>query len=343
MRSTALRMQHKVIQEGGVDARYSCFSWTVEGIDNDDIYSHKWNPPKEVRAAAYRLHSTQLAIEVGKKAISNWGGSPDNITHVIGVTTTGWDEPGLASKLIENLKLSPFTEKFELVFNGCFAGVTGLRVAKSLFQANPKAAILVVAVEVPTVHCNATSFDKSRVLGNLLFGDGAGGVVISDKGSWSMKDFGNYKIPGSARTLLMHESTTPDHGGFEMTLSKDLASNLKAAFTGTFGLTLLQKIISHCGMVKRPAFCVQPGGKRILSNVSQAVASLHLGTLPRENFDTMGEYGNMATVSIFAVLEQYLPKAEHDSVCLLAFGPGVTIEYGFLKRVSPLSKPTHKT
>ena len=46
------------------------------------------------------------------------------------------------------------------------------------------------------------------------------------------------------------------------------------------------------------------------------------------------EHGNVATVSIFQILHRMLPSTERDHVVVMAFGPGLTVEHGFLRRAA---------
>ena len=51
-----------------------------------------------------------------------------------------------------------------------------------------------------------------------------------------------------------------------------------------------------------------------------------------DSFETLYETGNMGSAAMLFVLARTLPTIIEDRVAALAFGPGVTIEWGLLAR-----------
>jgi alpha-pyrone synthase len=48
-----------------------------------------------------------------------------------------------------------------------------------------------------------------------------------------------------------------------------------------------------------------------------------------DSFATLGTYGNLGSTAILFVLDAVMKKAQTgDHIMTLAFGPGVTVEYG---------------
>ena len=85
----------------------------------------------EQRAALWNEIAPELSLQAAREALKNWkeGGAAD-ITHVVTTNTSGWREPGIAAHLIHSLGLSLDTQKCELNFNGCFCGMTCLRLVR---------------------------------------------------------------------------------------------------------------------------------------------------------------------------------------------------------------------
>ena len=77
---------------------------------------------------------------------------------------------------------------------------------------------------------------------------------------------------------------------------------------------------------------VHPGGPAILTAV-QSSLGLEYENL-KESWEVLKNYGNMASVTIWFVLQELMKNENKESQNLLAiaFGPGVTIEGALLKK-----------
>lgn len=82
-------------------------------------------------------------------------------------------------QLTKLLGLHPSVKRLILYQQGCFAGVTVLRLAKDLAANNKGAWVLVVCSEINAVMFRGPS-DKhlDSLLGQVLFGDGAAAVIV---------------------------------------------------------------------------------------------------------------------------------------------------------------------
>ena len=79
--------------------------------------------------------------------------------------------PGLEIWLIEQLNLSANIKRLAINFMGCYAGIIALRQADQICRADPQAEVLIVDVELCSLHFqNSTSPDL--MMANALFGDG---------------------------------------------------------------------------------------------------------------------------------------------------------------------------
>ena len=91
------------------------------------------------------------------------------------------------------------------------------------------------------------------------------------------------------------------------------------------------------GRTRRPAMAVHPGGPRILGAVKRSI-------LPRgwpkdalqHSESTFSRYGNLGSTASLVVLHDMLQDEnalkDHDDLGVMAFGPGVTVEYAVLRR-----------
>jgi len=129
-----------------------------------------------------------MAEEAAKEALQDWGGSLNDITHVIVVTCTNTANPGLDFMLYKRLGLQRNVQRTLLHGIGCAGGVAALRTANELLlgaaaQKKPGRA-LVVACELTTIFLRTEIADivreKQVNVGPTLFGDGAGALILSN-------------------------------------------------------------------------------------------------------------------------------------------------------------------
>ena len=74
--------------------------------------------------------------------------------------------------------MAPGIERVSVGFMGCYAAVNALRVAYHIVRSEPAARVLVVNLELCTLHLQETP-DLETVLAFMLFGDGATAALVS--------------------------------------------------------------------------------------------------------------------------------------------------------------------
>lgn len=129
-----------------------------------------------------------LSVAACRKAIAEWGGSLDEITHVVATTCTNSANPGFDHYVVKELGVNQSVEKVLLHGVGCSGGLAALRTAANLalgasFQKKP-ARILVLACEISSVLARSeleSIHQQQEVrIGLLLFSDCASCVVLSN-------------------------------------------------------------------------------------------------------------------------------------------------------------------
>ena len=130
----------------------------------------------------YQKHAIQLAKEACLKAISSSKVEKSEITHLIAVSCTGMYAPGLDIELIDQLGLITSTQRTSINFMGCYAAFNAMKVANSIIKANQDAKVLIVCVELCSIHLQEKTNDDN-LLANAIFGDGAAAMVLSGKAS----------------------------------------------------------------------------------------------------------------------------------------------------------------
>ncbi len=333
--SKPARLLKRIYAHSDIDTRHSVISDYADGKEGlflrKDLHSLK-NPSTRERNDRYREEARSLFSKVGSKAIEQ---APDverdDITHVITVSCTGFFAPGPDFYVVNDLSLASSVQRAHIGFMGCYAVFPALRLARSISMADPDAVILVVSVELCTLHIQPTE-EIDKIIATSVFADGAGAAVVS-----SRKPENQYR---ALRMDSFSTSISPDSedemawnigdNGFDMVLSTYVPRILEANVPGIVDALLSESEYAR-GDIDH--WAIHPGGKAILDKVSKSL-DLPTGALdgPR---DVLRNYGNMSSATIFFVLEKVLANQpdESDLVFALAFGPGLTVESAILSVV----------
>lgn len=155
----------------------------------DDPFVNRPNAPSITELNDFfQREGVRLSVEASKKAISEWGGSVDEITHVVSTTCTNSANPGFDHYVVKQLGIKAGVEKILLHGVGCSGGLGAIRTAANLalgssFRRKP-ARILVVACELSSllVRSELDSINKDQAvrIGVCLFSDCASACILSN-------------------------------------------------------------------------------------------------------------------------------------------------------------------
>jgi predicted naringenin-chalcone synthase len=282
-------------------------------------------PSTNSRMARYAAEAMPLARQACQNAIVDASIEPGDVTHIIVVTCTGFYSPGLDVELIEQLELNPETERVQVGFMGCHGAINGLRVARGLTAAQPDAKVLMVCVELCSLHYQY-GWDPDRVVSNAIFADGAAAVVLAADSTTS-KTSPTVVATGSKLVLNSKEAMTWRIGdsGFEMTLSAEVPGLIEAK--------LLDFITSWLGkqglkVSDIAGWAAHPGGPRILRAVE---TSLELSpTALACSRSVLADHGNMSSATMLFVLRRFMDSNVPRPWLMLGFGPGLEIEVALI-------------
>lgn len=250
------------------------------------------------------------------------------ITHLITVSCTGFSAPGFDIALQKHFNLSPGVERVHIGFMGCYAAFPALRTAAQILQTDAKAKVLVVALELCSLHLKL-DFERERQVANALFADGCAALVLQGQKPESSA----FRLNSTNSQLLQksEEDMAWNLGalGFDMRLSayvpKILDENIEAAIEETLGN-------AGVGKEEVKAFAFHPGGKAILDKLKSRLKLKDEQLSP--SYKVLQDYGNMSSPTVLFVLQQWLNRLKQgDKVYSAAFGPGLTIESAFLESV----------
>src|SRR5699024_5351411 len=171
----------------GIERRYSALDeWDPAPTDEEPLFFDRetgqfLNPTTGTRNQVYAREATELYIRSATEALAAAEGlGAADVTHVITVSCTGFFAPGPDYRIVRALDLDPSVERYHLGFMGCYAAFPALRQAQTICQADPEAVVLVVSVELCTLHVR-TSNDPDTIVGSSLFADGAAAAVVTGR------------------------------------------------------------------------------------------------------------------------------------------------------------------
>lgn len=278
------------------------------------------SPGTRVRNELYAEQAGRLYVDAARKACA--GIDTDRITHVVTVSCTGFFAPGPDFRIARDLGLRSGVQRFHLGFMGCYASIPALRLAKQLVDADPGAVVLVVSVELCTLHVRSSS-DPDQIVAASIFADGAAAAVVAGRpegrGGCSLDAFETVITPVGEADMAW----TIGDEGFTMVLSsyvpKIIDTHIESA---------LEPLLEG-GAAEIEHWAIHPGGRSILDRVESTLGLSESQLVPSR--DTLREYGNMSSATVLFVLRHILgTAAPGERICAMAFGPGLTVESALL-------------
>lgn len=320
--------RHTVIEELSPAAR----------IDEPLFYDRETgllgSPGTKARNDIYVREASRLFVEVARRALD---ADPDivaaDVTHVITASCTGFHAPGPDYEIVRGLGLSDSVQRYHLGFMGCYASMPALRAASQFCAADPDAVVLVVSVELCTVHLRSSD-DPDLIVANSLFADGAAAGIVTARDLATPTPA--VRLDGFHTAIAAEGEkdmawTIGDHG-FEMILSTAVPQIIGETIIGAIRPLYAREgelaAAFDDGRVGERVehWAIHPGGRSILDRVQER---LHLSdTQMRPARETLREYGNMSSATILFVIKRILDEGAEDGsrVAAMAFGPGLTAE-----------------
>ncbi len=277
-------------------------------------YYYDRMPTTADRMATYAVEAPNLAIRAIERLSEK---APlDDITHLVVASCTGFVAPGIDQIIARELGLPGTVERTLIGFMGCYAAVAALRTAHHIARSDPRARILVVAVELSTLHLQDVD-SLEPLLAMLQFGDGAAAAIVSsDPEGIAVDDFFSATLPDSDELIRW----TIGDSGFVMHLSGEVPGRIAEALSNA---EFRSAILNGRNADDIAAWAIHAGGRSILDAVEKGL-SLVQGKLA-EARAVLAENGNMSSATLMFVLERLMAQRQ-DSGIALAFGPGLAAE-----------------
>ncbi|MER7521421.1 type III polyketide synthase [Microbacterium oxydans] len=301
-------------------------------------------PGTKARNDFYTREATVLFVEAARRAIdADPDLRPADVTHVITVSCTGFHAPGPEYEIVRALGLSDAVQRFHFGFMGCYASMPALRAASQFCAADENAVVLVVSVELCTLHLR-TSENPDTIVASSLFADGAAAGIVTAR---------DLPSPVSALRLdRFHTAIAPEgekdmawtigDTGFEMILSTAVPQIIGETIIGA--LRPLYSPEEDLGQAFEGGgvgeavqhWAIHPGGRSILDKVQERLnlsdAQLHPAR------EVLRNNGNMSSATVLFILKRILEEEgarAGDRVSAMAFGPGLTAESALMTVVAP--------
>ncbi|HEV3003239.1 MAG TPA: type III polyketide synthase [Pirellulales bacterium] len=277
-------------------------------------------PTTRVRMQFYEEHASGLALTAAEAALCAAAIEPAAISHLVTVSCTGFSAPGVDVALIRSLGLAATVERVHVGFMGCHGAINGLRVARGLAAEMPAARVLLVAVELCSLHY-CYQWDPAQMVGNAVFADGAAALVAAHGNStadaWRVLATGSCLLPDSQDAMAWQIG---DHG-FEMQLSARVPDLI-----GEHLRPWLTRWLDRQGVALENvgSWAVHPGGPRIVSAVEAALRLTPGATAVSR--EILAEHGNMSSPTVLFIVDRLRSRRAPRPCVALAFGPGLMAE-----------------
>lgn len=304
-----------IVPHLGIEKRYTVLRNAFAPRDGEAaFYGRDRAATTFERMRAYREHALPLAGLAIKPLLA--GTDRGRVTHLVFASCTGFYAPGPDIGIVKEFGLSPTVKRSIIGFMGCYAAVPALRCASDIVVSDPSAHVLVVNLELCSLHFRRDA-PLDQLVTFLLFADGCSAALVSaEPRGIRLDSFRSEILPG-----------TPDHmrwaigdDGFAMRLDPQIPSLLKRALRSGRA-----DILAGRRPDEFSSWAAHPGGRGILDAVRDAFE------LPDEALASargvLKNFGNMSSATVMFVLRDILSRPEcRGPGCGMAFGPGLSLE-----------------
>ncbi len=340
----------------GIERRHSCCPEYLKPVEHSRFTPGDacHSPSTAERMRIYASEAPRLGTQAARKALERYAAGSntpiqtvtESISHLIVVSCTGFFAPGLDFVIARELGLSPTVGRLVIGFMGCSAAFNGMRTAHEIVRGQPDARVLVVCVELCSLHIQQSTL-PAHLIAMSLFADGAAACLVGeatagDAGVFRLDAFRTETHPDTEAEMVWEIG---DHG-FVLHLSPQIPEHVAAA---------APTALHHLFGDQSPAFwAIHPGGRAIVDRL-QNVFDLTPEQVTASR-TILRRVGNLSSATILFVLEelrqsltqefvgrthvpslnggvtpngstpQSVPGDLFSSGVAMAFGPGLVIE-----------------
>ncbi len=321
-----------IAKRSGIERRHTVLNHVMGRPGSGAFYEIGNFPSTAKRMEKYRQEAPNLAVTAAR-VLEARGVELATVTHLVITSCTGFYAPGLDIDLIRRLNLPRSVRRTIIGFMGCYAGITGLRTASDIVCADPEARVLMINIELCSLHLQQQA-PLDRHVASMLFSDGCAASLISAEPA-------GFRLDSFTSGLSLEDadkmSWYVEDQGFAMTLDVEIPDRIRdylARDTETFARALRDP---------QSLWAIHPGGRAILDTVRGVFALSAAQIAPARK--VLANYGNMSSASVLFVFEELLRTAAPDRALpgmAVAFGPGLTLEaleFTSVPTLAPDSQP----
>lgn len=316
------RLFERMAARSGIARRYSFLEPVVlpggTVTDTEGFYGTGIWPSTGARMARYERDAPRLALAAIDALGIDVAGA--GITHLIVASCTGFMAPGLDQLIVAGVGLDPGVERTVVGFMGCYAAVNSLRLAHHIVRSAPEARVLVVTLELCSIHFQRTG-DLASLLAMLLFGDGAAAALVTaEPVGIALQDFRAVTIPGTADAITWGIRDQ----GFDMHLGGEVPARIAEA------LAIEARRGDDLGLLRGASpgefelWAVHAGGRTVLDAVEHGLGLPSHALTPSRG--VLHDHGNMSSATLMFILARMLAGQRRGNGMALAFGPGMAAE-----------------
>jgi predicted naringenin-chalcone synthase len=305
-----------IAKRSGIERRFTVLNHIMGAPGSGAFYEIGNFPGTAKRMEVYRQEAPGLAVQ-DARALEARGVELATVTHLVITSCTGFYAPGLDVDLIRLLNLPRGVRRTIVGFMGCYAGITGLRTASDIVCADPEARVLMINLELCSLHLQQDA-PIDRLIASLLFSDGCAASLISAQPE-------GFRLDAFHSILSLEDADKMtwlvEDQGFAMTLDVEIPNRIRAF------LERDSEMFECATRNPESLWAIHPGGRAILDAVGSALSLSAEQLAPARK--VLANYGNISSASVMFVFEELLRTAPTDQSRpggALAFGPGLTLE-----------------
>ncbi|MCT2558410.1 type III polyketide synthase [Tsuneonella sp. YG55] len=309
--SREAKLFERMANRSGIEHRWSILDAEDARLDEGVGFYGGEAPSTAARMAIYAEAAPELAL----RAIA---GLPElgKPTHLVVASCTGFVAPGIDQVIARRLGLGDDVERVLVGFMGCYAAVTALRTARHIVRSEPDARVLVVTVELSSLH-HQEEMDLEPLLMGAQFGDGAAAAIVTgNEPGLALGEGISAALPDSEDLITWRIGDT----GFHMRLSGEVPGRIAAALADP---AVQRRITGGWPPEDIAAWAVHAGGRSILDAVEKGLRLAP--TALDESREVLRMCGNMSSSTLMFALKAIL-RGRPESGVALAFGPGLAME-----------------
>ena len=301
----------RMAERSGIAHRWSIFDEADARLEPGSFYAREKPPGTAERMELYARSAPELALSAIRKL-------PDlaGVTHLVVASCTGFVAPGIDQIIARELDLGRDVERTLIGFMGCYAGAIALRTARHLARSDASARVLVVTVEIASVHLQPVA-EIEPLLAMMQFADGAAAAIVENRGDGlALGENIALALDDSAGLITWNIVDT----GFAMHLSGEVPGRLADALDSA---EVREAISGGRDLAAIDGWAVHAGGRSILDAVTRGL-SLPDDALDASR-DVLRENGNMSSSTLLFAMATMMQRRPQRGVAL-AFGPGLAME-----------------